>query len=101
MSDLPIVTDPYAVDAAWLTAALNGAGIPVRVEGFTTQKVGDGMLGESVRFNLDYARPVEGAPASLVGGHFGGSVATKLPPKKMRAAVIVFGVVVAIVYLVK
>lgn len=41
------------------------------------------------------------APASLVGGHFGGSVATKLPPKKMRAAVIVFGVVVAIVYLVK
>ena len=67
MSDLPIVTDPYAVDAAWLTAALNGAGIPVRVEGFTTQKVGDGMLGESVRFNLDYARPVEGAPASVVG----------------------------------
>lgn len=41
------------------------------------------------------------APASLVGGHFGGSVATKLPPKKMRAAVIVFGVIVAVVYLVK
>jgi hypothetical protein len=67
VSDLPIVTDPNGVDAAWLTAALNGAGIPVRVEGFTTQKVGDGMLGESVRFNLDYARPVEGAPASVVG----------------------------------
>ena len=27
MSDLPIVTDPYAVDAAWLTAALNGEDI--------------------------------------------------------------------------
>ena len=67
MKDLPIVTDPYGVDAAWLTAALNGAGIAAQVEGFTTQKVGDGMLGESVRFNLEYARPVEGAPASVVG----------------------------------
>ena len=67
MSDLPIVTDPYGVDAAWLTAALNQAGIAAKVEGFTTQKVGDGMLGESVRFNLAYAQPVEGAPASVVG----------------------------------
>lgn len=41
------------------------------------------------------------APASLLGGHFGGRVASSLPPKKMRFAVIVFGVVVAIVYLVK
>lgn len=41
------------------------------------------------------------APASLIGGHFGGSVASRLPPKKMRLAVIVFGVIVAIVYLVK
>jgi len=41
------------------------------------------------------------APASLVGGHLGGRVATKLPPKKMRVAVITFGVIVAIAYLVK
>jgi len=41
------------------------------------------------------------APASLIGGHFGGSVASRLPPKKMRLAVIIFGVIVAIVYLVK
>ncbi|MES2340708.1 MAG: phosphotransferase [Pseudomonadota bacterium] len=67
MSELPIVTDPAAVDSAWLTAALNRAGVAAQVEGFTTQKVGDGMLGESVRFNLTYAKPVEGAPASLVG----------------------------------
>lgn len=67
MSDLLIVTDPYAVDAAWLTAALNRAGVAAKVEGFTTEKVGDGMLGESVRFNLDYATPVDGAPASVVG----------------------------------
>lgn len=67
MSDLPIITDPYAVDAAWLTAALNRAGVAAKVEGFTTQKVGDGMLGESVRFNLHYAKAVDGAPTSLVG----------------------------------
>ncbi|MBP7816330.1 MAG: phosphotransferase [Phenylobacterium sp.] len=67
MSDLPIVTDPYAVDAAWLTAALNRAGVAAQVEGFTTQKVGDGMLGESVRYNLAYAAPAPGAPASVVG----------------------------------
>ncbi|CAN5676902.1 hypothetical protein BH11PSE1_BH11PSE1_27590 [soil metagenome] len=67
MSDLPIVTDPYAVDAVWLTTALNRAGVAAKVEGFTTEKVGDGMLGESVRFNLAYASPVEGAPTSVVG----------------------------------
>ncbi|MEP7202807.1 MAG: sulfite exporter TauE/SafE family protein, partial [Ilumatobacteraceae bacterium] len=36
------------------------------------------------------------APASLIGGHLGGSVASSLPPKKMRFGVIVFGVIVAI-----
>ncbi|MEO8266296.1 MAG: sulfite exporter TauE/SafE family protein [Ilumatobacteraceae bacterium] len=41
------------------------------------------------------------APASLLGGHLGGRVASSLPPEKMRAAVIAFGVVVAIVYLVR
>lgn len=41
------------------------------------------------------------APASLIGGHLGGSVASSLPPKKMRFGVIVFGVIVAIVYLVR
>ena len=41
------------------------------------------------------------APASLIGGHLGGSVASSLPPKKMRLGVIVFGVIVAIVYLLR
>lgn len=41
------------------------------------------------------------APASLLGGHLGGSVATRLPPKKMRMGVILFGITVAIVYLVR
>jgi uncharacterized membrane protein YfcA len=41
------------------------------------------------------------APASLIGGHLGGSLASALPPQKMRLGVITFGVVVAIVYLVR
>ena len=41
------------------------------------------------------------APASLIGGHLGGTVASSLPPKKMRLGVIVFGVIVAVVYLVR
>ena len=41
------------------------------------------------------------APASLAGGHFGGLLAGSLPPRKLRAFVITFGVLVAVVYLVK
>lgn len=41
------------------------------------------------------------APASLLGGHLGGQVASSLPPQRMRVGVIVFGVVVALVYLFK
>jgi uncharacterized protein len=41
------------------------------------------------------------APASLIGGHLGGKLASSLPPKKLRAAVIALGVVVAVVYLVR
>lgn len=41
------------------------------------------------------------APASLAGGHLGGSLAGSLPPRPMRIGVIAFGVIVAIVYLLK
>jgi uncharacterized membrane protein YfcA len=41
------------------------------------------------------------APASLIGGNIGGRVASKLPPKKLRAFVVAFGVVVSIVYFVR
>lgn len=41
------------------------------------------------------------APAALVGGNLGGRLAKSLPPKKLRAFVVVFGVVVAIIYFVK
>jgi hypothetical protein len=41
------------------------------------------------------------APASLIGGHFGGRLAGVVPPKRLRVVVIVFGVVVALIYLIR
>lgn len=69
MSDLAIAPRPEDVDEAWLTAALRRAGVlpEGRVEGFTAQSVGAGMLGDSVRFDLAYDRSPERAPASVVG----------------------------------
>jgi uncharacterized protein len=39
------------------------------------------------------------APASLIGGNIGGRLASRLPPKRLRLAVIAFGVVAALIYL--
>jgi len=41
------------------------------------------------------------APAALIGGNVGGRLAHSLPAARLRACVIAFGVIVAIVYLVK
>jgi uncharacterized protein len=41
------------------------------------------------------------AVAALIGGSAGGHLAGRLPPKKLRAVVIVFGFVVAVIYLVR
>jgi uncharacterized membrane protein YfcA len=41
------------------------------------------------------------APAALLGGAIGGRVAGSLPPRRLRAFVVLFGVVVAVVYLVR
>jgi hypothetical protein len=58
---------PGAIDAAWLTRALQGAGVDAVVAGFTAKSVGTGQIGDSVRFALSYARGGDEAPASLVG----------------------------------
>ena len=57
-----------AVDAAWLTKRLRDAGLirAASVTEVTATPVGVGMLGDSIRFELDYDRD-EGAPASFVG----------------------------------
>jgi hypothetical protein len=66
MANPPIVA-PADIDAAWLTEVLALGGIDAEVRSFTAKAVGTGQIGDSVRFKLEYARPVAGAPASLVG----------------------------------
>jgi len=63
----PDIRRPGAVDAAWLTAVLQEAGVDAVVSGFEAKNVGTGQIGESVRFRLRYERDAEGAPRSLVG----------------------------------
>ena len=67
MSARPDIRRPGAIDAGWLTAVLQTAGIDSVVRGFTAANVGTGQIGESIRFKLDYARRSDDAPASIVG----------------------------------
>ena len=41
------------------------------------------------------------APASPLGGAAGGRLVTVIPPRRLRPAIVTFGVVVAIIYLVR
>lgn len=63
----PDIRRPGAIDADWLTRALQGAGVDAVVRDFTALPVGAGQIGDSVRFKLAYARGGETAPASVVG----------------------------------
>lgn len=63
----PDIRRPGAVDADWLTAVLQAGGVDAVVKSFTAQPVGTGQIGDSVRFNLTYARRGDGAPDTLVG----------------------------------
>ncbi len=63
----PDIRRPGHVDAAWLTAVLQHAGVDAVVASFQAANVGTGQIGDSVRFRLTYERSAEGAPASLVG----------------------------------
>jgi hypothetical protein len=63
----PDIRRPGAIDAAWLTAALQHAGVDAVVREFTAKAVGTGQIGDSVRFALTYERGGGGAPASVVG----------------------------------
>jgi len=63
----PDIRRPGAVDAAWLTRALQGAGVDAVVSDFTAKAVGTGQIGDSVRFTLRYARGGDDAPRSVVG----------------------------------
>src|SRR5580698_4120823 len=57
------------IDAAWLTARLREVGAlrESRVTGYSTQSVGNGLVGTGVRFSLQYDAAEPGAPANVVG----------------------------------
>jgi hypothetical protein len=63
----PDIRRPEAIDAGWLTAALQGAGVDAVVRSFTAKPVGTGQIGDSVRFALAYERGGDRAPATVVG----------------------------------
>jgi aminoglycoside phosphotransferase (APT) family kinase protein len=63
----PDIRRPEAVDARWLTEALQAGGVDAVVAGFEARAVGTGQIGDSIRFRLRYARGGEAAPASVVG----------------------------------
>lgn len=63
----PDIRRPGAIDASWLTRALQSGGVDAIVRDFTARPVGTGQIGDSVRFELSYARGGESAPASVVG----------------------------------
>lgn len=60
---LNIVSDPSQVDADWITAALNQAGIEGKVDHLTAESIGTGQVGENVRYTLTG----DGVPATVVG----------------------------------
>ncbi len=64
-----IAAGPEAVDADWMTAALRASGaLPEgRVTDLAATPVGNGLVGDSFRYQLTYDAAPPGAPASLVG----------------------------------
>ncbi len=66
MSDFP--SHPAAVTAAWLSARLRAAGLLAlgEVTAISWNPIGTGQVGDSVRFQLEYASPGAG-PATLAG----------------------------------
>jgi hypothetical protein len=61
MSNDLIPTTPEAITPEWLTDVL---GVPVRV--VSTEMVGTGQMGDSVRLTLEYDDPTAASPWSLV-----------------------------------
>lgn len=59
------------------------------------------LLAFSLFGPVDWSSVVVLAPAALVGGYLGAGIARRLAPDRLRAVVVVFGVVVGVVLLVR
>jgi hypothetical protein len=71
MARVKLPTGPRELTAEWLTSALRETGTisASAVTGFDYEIIGEGVgvLGQLARFRLQYDKPEDGAPASLVG----------------------------------
>lgn len=65
--DPEILADPADLSPAWLTGALQSAGLDVVVAGCRSESVGTGQMAHNERIWLDYERNDAGLPATLVG----------------------------------
>ena len=65
----PIASTPQFIDAAWMTSTLQASGdLPHgQVTLVQSRPVGNGLVGDSFRFELAYADAPQGAPASVIG----------------------------------
>jgi len=62
-----IIVDPNDLTPAWMTAALQSAGLDVEVRALRSEPVGTGQMAHNERIHLEYGRSSDGAPATLVG----------------------------------
>ena len=69
MHSPPIAPGPYLIDAEWMTKALRASGDLPHGEVIELQSrpVGNGLVGDSFRFELKYSSAPDTAPASVVG----------------------------------
>ncbi len=69
MQSPPIALGPDLIDADWMTAALQASGdLPAgKVTDVQWRPVGNGLVGDSFRFELTYAEAPDTAPSSVVG----------------------------------
>ncbi len=69
MQSPPIALGPDLIDADWMTAALQASGdLPAgKVTDVQWCPVGNGLVGDSFRFELTYAGAPDTAPASVIG----------------------------------
>ena len=64
---LPDIRMYQAIDADWLSEVLRLGGVDAKVDRVRARKIGAGQIGDSVRFDIDYAHAPANAPSSLVG----------------------------------
>lgn len=64
-----LVTDPARITADWVTAALRASGVAgdASVTEVVRERIGTGLVGQSVRFTLTWDRPGARLPRTVVG----------------------------------